>query len=73
LNLVGLVDAEYANTLYSVTRRIEDLAGLSRRDATGTVREDDSYVTRANLGSERSVIGARHAAKLNLCEHRRSA
>ena len=72
-NLLGIVRSKYADTFYTVAGGIENPAAGWRINAARTIGEHDSYVARSDLGGERSVLGACHAAELNLCEHCRSS
>src|SRR5882672_1423248 len=72
-DFIRIVGSKNADPPYLVARRVEDLATLARRNSAWSFRENDSDIARTNFGGERGILRARHAAKLNFCEHRESA
>ena len=68
---VSVVGAEHAHAFNAWTRGVENSATDRRIDAARSVSEHHSDVTGADLGGQGGVLRARHAAELNLCEHRR--
>jgi hypothetical protein len=74
-DLAGIVCPKDANALdaSAFTGGVENRGRLFRRDATRAISEDDAYVTGTNFRRQRSVLGSRHTAELNFCEHFPSA
>jgi hypothetical protein len=72
-NDVSVVGPEHANALHAGASRVEYAATDPWIDPARAVGEYHSDVVGTDLGGERSVLRAKHAAELNLCEHCRSS
>src|SRR6267378_858158 len=68
-NFVRVVRTKYSHVFYLLSGALEDLPCLSGRNAPRPIGKHDPDVARADLRTDSCVLGPRHPAELNLCEH----